>query len=142
MIFADEPTGALDQDTGQATMRLLVEAATGAGSALVVVTHDATVAAHCARTITVRDGRLVEDEAVAALLARTGIVNPPLWATIGATVWMRPCLLTTRSKLARFRPVRNCLETRTTVDPYPPQQPRGPCGSPVREVGRSVRPVP
>jgi len=61
VIFADEPTGALDQDTGQATMRLLVEAATGAGSALVVVTHDATVAAHCARTITVRDGRLVED---------------------------------------------------------------------------------
>ncbi|MGI5274337.1 ABC transporter ATP-binding protein [Nonomuraea sp. CA-218870] len=58
VVFADEPTGALDQTTGHETMRLLVEATKHNGASLVVVTHDPNVAAWCDRTVEVRDGRL------------------------------------------------------------------------------------
>lgn len=58
VVFADEPTGSLDQATGTETMRLLVESTTGQNAALVVVTHDPKVARHCDRTVEVRDGRL------------------------------------------------------------------------------------
>ncbi|RFU38424.1 ABC transporter ATP-binding protein [Actinomadura logoneensis] len=59
VVFADEPTGALDQATGHETMRLLVEATRRNGASLVVVTHDPGVAAWCDRTVEVRDGRLL-----------------------------------------------------------------------------------
>ncbi|QYC44066.1 Bacitracin export ATP-binding protein BceA [Nonomuraea coxensis DSM 45129] len=59
VVFADEPTGALDQRTGQDTMRLLVEATRHNDASLIVVTHDPNVAAWCDRTVEVRDGRLV-----------------------------------------------------------------------------------
>jgi putative ABC transport system ATP-binding protein len=58
VVFADEPTGALDQTTGHETMRLLVEATQGNGAGLVVVTHDPDVASWCERTVEVRDGLL------------------------------------------------------------------------------------
>ncbi|NUT43849.1 MAG: ABC transporter ATP-binding protein [Thermoactinospora sp.] len=61
VVFADEPTGALDQTTGQETMRLLVEATKYNGACLVVVTHDPNVASWCDRTVEVRDGRLTGD---------------------------------------------------------------------------------
>ncbi|MFF5260458.1 ABC transporter ATP-binding protein [Actinomadura viridis] len=56
VVFADEPTGALDQATGQDTMRLLVEATKSNGASLAVVTHDPNVARWCDRTVEVRDG--------------------------------------------------------------------------------------
>jgi putative ABC transport system ATP-binding protein len=59
VIFADEPTGALDQATGHETMRILVEAAKHNGASLVVVTHDPGVARWCDRVIEVRDGMIV-----------------------------------------------------------------------------------
>ncbi|GGS99199.1 ABC transporter ATP-binding protein [Nonomuraea spiralis] len=59
VVFADEPTGALDQQTGQDTMRLLTEATRHNGACLIVVTHDPNVAAWCDRTVEVRDGRLL-----------------------------------------------------------------------------------
>ncbi|MGI5164406.1 ABC transporter ATP-binding protein [Spirillospora sp. CA-253888] len=59
VVFADEPTGALDQRTGHDTMRLLVEATRSNDASLVVVTHDPNVAAWCDRTVEVRDGRLL-----------------------------------------------------------------------------------
>ncbi|MCK2212195.1 ABC transporter ATP-binding protein [Actinomadura sp. ATCC 31491] len=59
VVFADEPTGALDQRTGQDTMRLLTEATRHNGASLIVVTHDPNVAAWCDRTVEVRDGLLV-----------------------------------------------------------------------------------
>lgn len=65
VIFADEPTGALDQTTGQEVMHLLVEAARHNGSSLVVVTHDPNVARWCDRTVEVRDGRLLDLEKAA-----------------------------------------------------------------------------
>lgn len=61
VVFADEPTGALDQATGTEVMRLLTETTRAAGASLVVVTHDASVAAWCERTVEVRDGRVVQE---------------------------------------------------------------------------------
>jgi putative ABC transport system ATP-binding protein len=61
VVFADEPTGALDQATGAEVMRVLTETTRLAGASLVVVTHDAGVAAWCDRRIEVRDGRVVAD---------------------------------------------------------------------------------
>lgn len=61
VVFADEPTGALDRRTGADTMRLLVAATRDRGAALVVVTHDLEVAAFCDRRVEVRDGRLLAD---------------------------------------------------------------------------------
>ena len=61
VVFADEPTGSLDQATGTETMRLLVESTTVQNAALVVVTHDPQVARHCDRTVEVRDGQLQQE---------------------------------------------------------------------------------
>jgi putative ABC transport system ATP-binding protein len=58
IILADEPTGALDVQTGGAVMRLLRDATRGAGAALVVVTHDRDVAAIADEQWVLRDGRL------------------------------------------------------------------------------------
>ncbi|MGH8882045.1 MAG: ABC transporter ATP-binding protein [Stackebrandtia sp.] len=58
VVFADEPTGALDQATSEDTMRALVRITKQQGSSLVLVTHDAKVAVHSDRTIEVRDGRV------------------------------------------------------------------------------------
>lgn len=58
VIFADEPTGALDSVTSSETMTALLDAATADGRALVVVTHDDQVAARCSRVVRLRDGRV------------------------------------------------------------------------------------
>ncbi len=58
VIFADEPTGALDQQTGHEIMGILMQAARSTGAAVIVVTHDPNVAAFCNHTVTMRDGRL------------------------------------------------------------------------------------
>ncbi|MFF8984817.1 ABC transporter ATP-binding protein [Streptomyces globisporus] len=57
VIFADEPTGALDSLNGERVMELLTEAARSANVAVVLVTHEARVAAYSDRDVTVRDGR-------------------------------------------------------------------------------------
>jgi putative ABC transport system ATP-binding protein len=56
VVFADEPTGALDSGTGRRLMELLTALAARTGAGLVVVTHDADVAARCHRTVVLRDG--------------------------------------------------------------------------------------
>lgn len=61
VVFADEPTGALDQATGREVLDLLTSTAREHGAALVVVTHDAGVARWCDRTIAMRDGRVVSE---------------------------------------------------------------------------------
>ncbi|MDX3641896.1 ABC transporter ATP-binding protein [Streptomyces sp. MB09-02B] len=58
VVFADEPTGALDQATGAEVIRLLTSVTRDQGAALVMVTHDAEVAAHCDRVLQVKDGRI------------------------------------------------------------------------------------
>ncbi|GAB2959305.1 ABC transporter ATP-binding protein [Streptomyces pseudoechinosporeus] len=58
VVFADEPTGALDQNTSTEVVQLLTSVTRSQGAALVMVTHDADVAAHCHRILQVRDGRI------------------------------------------------------------------------------------
>ncbi|GLZ36256.1 ABC transporter ATP-binding protein [Lentzea sp. NBRC 105346] len=57
VIFADEPTGALDSLNGERVMHLLTSAARDTGAAVVLVTHEARVAAYSDREVVVRDGR-------------------------------------------------------------------------------------
>jgi putative ABC transport system ATP-binding protein len=56
IILADEPTGNLDQDTGEAIMQLLFSLREEHGATLLLVTHDRELAKRCDRIITVRDG--------------------------------------------------------------------------------------
>jgi len=63
VVFADEPTGALDSTTSADVLGALLHATTGQGRTLVMVTHDAEVARRCSRIVRVRDGRVVDDTA-------------------------------------------------------------------------------
>lgn len=63
VIFADEPTGALDSNTGSEVLDVLMDATVAQGRSLVMVTHDASVAAQCDRVVTLRDGKLISDSA-------------------------------------------------------------------------------
>lgn len=62
VILADEPTGALDSASGKDVMRALLELH-AQGHAIVIVTHDAEVAAYARRIVEIRDGRIVADRA-------------------------------------------------------------------------------
>ncbi|WP_436492653.1 ABC transporter ATP-binding protein [Actinokineospora sp. HUAS TT18] len=64
VIFADEPTGALDSLNGEQVMRLLVDTAKETGAAIVLVTHEPRVAAYSDREVVVRDGRTRQVELV------------------------------------------------------------------------------
>lgn len=57
VLFADEPTGALDSLTGEQVMDLMVDAAHEEGTTIVLVTHEPRVAAHADREAIVRDGK-------------------------------------------------------------------------------------
>jgi putative ABC transport system ATP-binding protein len=58
VLFADEPTGALDSLTGEHVMDLLVSAARDEGTTVVLVTHEPRIAAYADREVIVRDGRV------------------------------------------------------------------------------------
>ncbi|WP_394615117.1 ABC transporter ATP-binding protein [Lentzea sp. JNUCC 0626] len=62
VIFADEPTGALDSLNGERVMHLLTTAARDTGAAVVLVTHEARVAAYSDREVVVRDGKARDAE--------------------------------------------------------------------------------
>lgn len=61
LIFADEPTGSLDSLTGEKVMDLLVSLAREQGTTVILVTHDARVAAYADREVMVRDGLVSVD---------------------------------------------------------------------------------
>ena len=61
VLFADEPTGNLDTATGDRIIGLLEELNREAGTTIVLVTHDAALAAHARRVIRLSDGAVVED---------------------------------------------------------------------------------
>ncbi len=58
IVVADEPTGNLDEDTGKQIIELLFDGHTQRGTTLVLVTHDAALAARCARVVRLRSGRV------------------------------------------------------------------------------------
>jgi len=69
VVFADEPTGALDSLAGEQVMELLVATSKEQGAAVLLVTHDVRVAAYADREVIVRDGR-VANEAVRVRASR------------------------------------------------------------------------
>ena len=64
VVFADEPTGALDTLNGERVMNLLVTSAAASNAAVVLVTHDPRVASYSGREVMVRDGRAREVERI------------------------------------------------------------------------------
>jgi putative ABC transport system ATP-binding protein len=63
VVFADEPTGALDSATSGEVLTALLASTTGQGRTLVIVTHDAEVGARCDRIVRIADGRLLVPQA-------------------------------------------------------------------------------
>ena len=62
LVLADEPTGNLDANSGEAVYELITELAAQLGTAFVVVTHDQSLAARMDRQLHMKDGRLVQAE--------------------------------------------------------------------------------
>jgi len=62
VIFADEPTGALDSKTSGELLKYLREAVDSLDQTIVMVTHDAVAASYCDRVVYMQDGRLVGEE--------------------------------------------------------------------------------
>jgi putative ABC transport system ATP-binding protein len=75
LVLADEPTGALDTQTGQEIMALL-ESLNRSGMTVVVITHEAEIAAFAQRVLYFRDGRLIEDRSTSAVDAVTATTLP------------------------------------------------------------------
>jgi macrolide transport system ATP-binding/permease protein len=65
IILADEPTGALDSHSGSEVMKLL-ERLSAQGHTIILITHDASVAAHARRLIEIRDGVIITDPGATA----------------------------------------------------------------------------
>ena len=65
LLLADEPTGNLDATTGQSIVELMFELHDTRNTTLVLITHDAGLADRCDRVITLRDGLVDSDSAVA-----------------------------------------------------------------------------
>ena len=77
LVLADEPTGALDTQTGQEIMALL-ESLNRRGMTVVVITHEAEIAAFAQRVLYFRDGRLIEDRSTSVGDAVTPTTLPKM----------------------------------------------------------------
>lgn len=69
IVWADEPTGALDSTTAKEIMDLIVELNAAEGQTCVIVTHDPKVAARCHRTVHMADGLIVREDSQEAMQA-------------------------------------------------------------------------
>lgn len=61
LLLADEPTGSLDARTANTVFQLLLDTVAAEGMTLLMATHDRALAAHCARMVEMRDGRILEE---------------------------------------------------------------------------------
>lgn len=59
IILADEPTGALDSQTGNEVMQLLTDLNSREGRTILIITHDTDISRRCKRTIMIKDGKIV-----------------------------------------------------------------------------------
>ncbi len=75
VILADEPTGALDKASGEEVLRILDELH-AEGRTIIIVTHDATVAARAERIIEISDGRIISDTRSGSLPSRAKETAP------------------------------------------------------------------
>ena len=66
ILAADEPTGNLDSETGAAVIELIFAQQRRRGATLVLVTHDAALAARCSRRVLLRSGRIEASERAAS----------------------------------------------------------------------------
>lgn len=79
ILLADEPTGALDSQTGDAILDLLAELQAELAMTMVVVTHEPAVVTRCDRIIYLRDGRI--DQARTSATASAEQISPPATST-------------------------------------------------------------
>jgi ABC-type lipoprotein export system ATPase subunit len=79
LLFADEPTGELDQATADSVYDLLAAAAANSGAALLVVSHDARAARIADRIVRIRDGRLSEEWQPGAESSESLVVDDRGW---------------------------------------------------------------
>lgn len=61
VILADEPTGALDSQTGNEVMELFIHLNRKEGRTIIIITHDKEISRRCSRTVTIKDGRMMEE---------------------------------------------------------------------------------
>ena len=85
VILADEPTGALDSSSSAELMALL-ERLHQAGRTVILITHEASVAAHAQRVVRIADGRIVDDQPA----ARAGSAPPVAAGTDSDTTTLAP----------------------------------------------------
>lgn len=81
ILLADEPTGNLDSSSSAEIMAILQRLNTEQGITVVIVTHDAEIAGHAQRTVSMLDGAVVRDEPV----PRQRLLAPPGGGSAGAT---------------------------------------------------------
>lgn len=62
VILADEPTGALDTQTGNEVMELFINLNRQEGRTIVIITHDKEVSRRCQRVVTIKDGRILHEQ--------------------------------------------------------------------------------
>ncbi|TNU73273.1 ABC transporter ATP-binding protein [Miniimonas arenae] len=85
VVFADEPTGALDRHTGWEVMQALTTATRAQGASLVVVTHDEEVAHWCSRTVHMRDGLIVAEAHAQPVAPAAGVTAAGATASAAGT---------------------------------------------------------
>ncbi len=78
LVLADEPTGNVNVATGRRIMALLADALRDAGSAMLLVTHNAEDAARAHRVVFMRDGLLLHDAALAGPAVTSAAVHDRL----------------------------------------------------------------
>jgi macrolide transport system ATP-binding/permease protein len=98
VILADEPTGALDSKSGTEVMQLLKDLA-AQGHTVILITHDANVAAHANRVIELKDGQITRDSGEGKPPTVTALAAPPDMSQLGQQT----------SRLAMFQGFRESL---------------------------------
>jgi macrolide transport system ATP-binding/permease protein len=99
IILADEPTGALDSRSGQEMLAVLREL-NAAGHTIILVTHDAQVAAQARRLVELKDGRIVRDEATQQAATPAPATEPAAVAPLRDANWLRRTAVQWREALA------------------------------------------
>ena len=105
VILADEPTGALDSQSGQEVLALLKELS-AQGKTVIIITHDRDVASHADRLIEIKDGRILSDSGAANATGGTGkplaLDTPPAGLALADTAEaVRMALRALKSNLFR-----------------------------------------